>query len=195
MRYEAAKVEILDLLENNLPNTLYYHGVHHTLDVLAVVENLCQQEGIEKKEAILVKTAALLHDSGFVKSLQHHEEYSCELTNEILPKYGYSPTDILRVCSMIFATKIPQTPQNHLEKILCDADLDYLGRNDFPSIAQTLFQEMRTLGFINTLAEWNLIQINFLKSHQFFTQSSRLYRQSIQDQHLEELKQIVEHTS
>jgi uncharacterized protein len=181
----------LDLLEKNLPNTLYYHGVHHTLDVLAVAKDLCNTEGISNEETILVKTAALLHDSGFVVSIKDHENHSCKVTSQILPKHGYSEKQILQICSMIFATKIPQTPQTLLEQILCDADLDYLGRNDFSTIAKTLYKEMKTLGYLHSLTEWNRIQINFLKSHQFFTNSSLQNRQGMQEKHLEKLEKMM----
>ena len=36
---------------------------------------------------------------------------------------------------LILATKVPQKPKNKLEKIICDADLDYLGREDFDNIS------------------------------------------------------------
>ena len=35
------------------------------------------------------------------------------------------------------ATKIPQTPLTKLEEIICDADLDYLGREDFFEISRS----------------------------------------------------------
>ena len=66
---------------------------------------------------------------------------------------------------MIMATKIPQTPTNQLDKILCDADLDYLGRDDFFEIGNRLFAEMKERGFIESEREWNLIQKVFLENH------------------------------
>ena len=88
---------------------------------------------------------------------------------------------------MIMATKIPQTPQTPLEKILCDADLDYLGREDFYSIGLRLFEEMKTRGFVESEREWNLIQKTFLESHRYHTAYSRANREGRKQQHLQEI--------
>ncbi|MDA0973125.1 MAG: hypothetical protein O2867_05255 [Bacteroidetes bacterium] len=40
------------------------------------------------------------------------------------------------------ATKVPQEPKDHLARILCDADLDYLGGDDYDEIAGGLYQEL-----------------------------------------------------
>jgi hypothetical protein len=85
------------------------------------------------------------------------------------------------------ATKIPQTPQTPLEKILCDADLDYLGRDDFYSIGSKLFEEMKTRGFVESEREWNLIQKTFLESHRYHTGFSRSNREAKKQQHLQEI--------
>ena len=55
-----------------------------------------------------------------------------------------------QICGMIMATKIPQSPKNYLEQILCDADLDYLGRDDFYDIGGTLFKELKTYNVLDT---------------------------------------------
>jgi hypothetical protein len=90
------------------------------------------------------------------------------------------------------ATKIPQTPLDHYAEILCDADLDYLGRNDFYTIGQSLFAEMKTMKLVETEEEWNNIQIRFLEAHRFFTTTSRSARTSCKQEHLEKLKNRVQ---
>ena len=63
---------------------------------------------------------------------------------------------------MIMATKIPQSPRNGLEEIICDADLDYLGRDDFYEIGATLFEELKAYNVLQNEREWNRIQVKFL---------------------------------
>ena len=46
------------------------------------------------------------------------------------------------------ATEIPQNPKTHLEMIMCDADLDYLGRYDFETISNNLYTEFLDFGFV-----------------------------------------------
>ena len=88
---------------------------------------------------------------------------------------------------MILATKIPQSPMTLLEKILCDADLDYLGRDDFYQIGNKLHEEMRNGGLIETEREWNLIQKTFLESHRYHTKFARANRENKKGQHLQEI--------
>lgn len=191
MNYHAAKAFILDKLERELSDVLTYHGLHHTLDVLHVAEELCYLEKISPYETILVKTAALFHDSGFTVSGNEHERLGCQLAKLHLPVYGYTPSEIRRICGMIMATKIPQSPNNELEQILCDADLDYLGRDDFYDIGNTLFEELRANEVLQTEEAWNKLQVKFLSAHQFFTNTAKKRRAIRKKSYLNELKRLV----
>jgi uncharacterized protein len=191
MNFHAAKAFILDKLESELSDKLYYHGIHHTLDVLYTVEELCYNEKVTPYEEILLKTAALFHDSGFTVAPKEHEQLGCRIARNHLPAYGYTSQEIDRICGMIMATKIPQSPQNYLEEIMCDADLDYLGRDDFYEIGQTLFKELKAQQVLDSEEAWNRIQVNFLEQHSFFTSTNRRRRAPKKQQYLKELKEIV----
>lgn len=191
MNFHAAKAFILDKLESELSNQLYYHGIHHTLDVLYTVEELCYYEKVTPYEEMLLKTAALFHDSGFTISPQEHERLGCSIARDHLPRYGYKPKEIERICGMIMATKIPQTPKNNLEQIICDADLDYLGRDDFYDIGRTLFEELKASNVLNSEEAWNRIQVSFLEQHSFFTRTNRKRRAPKKQRYLTELKELV----
>ena len=52
------------------------------------------------------------------------------------------------------ATKFPQDPHNLLEEIICDADLDFLGRTDFYPIGNSLFEELQDYQLIGDLQSW-----------------------------------------
>lgn len=191
MNYHAAKAFILDKLEQELSDKLTYHGLHHTLDVLHATEELCRIERIAPYESMLLKTAALFHDSGFTLDNKNHEELGCQIAKANLPLYDYSGEDIDLICGMIMATKIPQSPQNYLEAILCDADLDYLGRDDFHQIGATLFEELQAYNILHHEEAWNRLQVNFLEKHTFFTRTNRLRRNRKKQFHLRELKKVV----
>lgn len=191
MNYHGAKAFILDKLRRELSGKLTYHGVHHTLDVLAVVGELCSSEGMSPYETMLLKTAVLFHDSGFVVTTTGHEVVGCNIAKEILPGYDYSVEEIDRICGMIMATKIPQSPKNRLEEIICDADLDYLGREDFYSIGQTLFEELKALNVLDSEEKWNQIQVSFLESHSFFTKTNQERRTPVELKYLQEIKSIL----
>lgn len=191
MDYAGAKAYILNRLERELSPRLTYHGVHHTLDVLAVTKELARLEGVPEPDLPVLLTAALFHDSGFLINNRKHEKLGCRIVRKQLPAFDYSPEEIDRICRMIRATKIPQSPKSHLAAILCDADLDYLGRGDFYEIGQTLFEELRTYRILKTQSEWNRLQVKFLSAHEYHTTTNRQRREPVKQRYLEELRELV----
>ncbi len=191
MQYEKAKENIIHLLETGLASNLFYHGLHHTYDVLHVTGELCDSEGVDEYHKKLLQTAALLHDSGFTIGNPNHEEKGCNIARKILPGYGYTDGEIDRICGMIMATKIPQSPKDKYEEILCDADLDYLGRDDFYVIGQTLFDELRSFQIMDDEKEWNRVQIKFLEGHTYFTTTNQKRRQPQKQVFLNQIKRLV----
>ncbi len=192
MDYRAAKQFILSKLREELSDQLVYHGLHHTLDVLKMATNLCDSEGVNEHDQILVKTAALFHDAGFIKNKHAgHEAEGCLLVWEFLPQYDYNPADIECICGMIMATKIPQSPSTLLEEILCDADLDYLGRDDFFAIGGTLFEELQAYQLIGEEQAWNRLQVSFLNAHHFYTNTNKTLREPVKRRYLEDLLDLV----
>ena len=115
--------EKLDKLEKDTPPHLRYHNVHHTKHVLNSVEYIAKAEKITEKELELLKVAVLFHDLGFLIQRDGHEELSCEEAKRDLPAFDFSQEEIEKICGMIRATKTPQQPKNHLEKIIADAEL------------------------------------------------------------------------
>ncbi|MFC2114610.1 HD domain-containing protein [Bacteroidota bacterium] len=182
---------MLRRLEKELNPELHYHGVHHTIDVIASCKRLCEAEGVNSSDMLLLQTAAVFHDSGFLQTYKGHEEVSCDYARDILPGYGYRADEIKHIREMIMATQIPQSPKSYLANILCDADLDYLGRNDFDPIAHSLYKELMAYNMIIDEKQWNMIQVSFLSNHIYFTKTAKESRESKKQQKLDELKAIV----
>jgi uncharacterized protein len=162
-------IYILQRLTEGLSPTLYYHSVNHTLDVVQASIMLASKEQIAEEDTAMLVTASLYHDSGFLFQGLGHEAISCTIARESLPRFGYDENSVEKICGMIMATKVPQKPHTKLEQILCDADLDYLGRDDFFEIAEKLYQEMIAAGTIENEDAWNKLQIDFLQKHHYFT--------------------------
>ncbi|MCD6010365.1 MAG: hypothetical protein K0Q79_227 [Flavipsychrobacter sp.] len=163
-------------LKKELPRNLTYHSAGHIKDVYKSAKRLAKLEGIKGEDLLLLLTAVLFHDSGFLWQQYEHEKVSCEIVREYLPAYGYNEEQIERICGMILATKIPQSPKNHLEEIICDADLDYLGRDDFFRIGNGLYEELCMYGILNNEEDWNKLQAKFLEKHKYFTKSGKKLR-------------------
>lgn len=191
MDHEGAIKYILDRLEKELPEHLLYHGHRHTIDVLESVERIGRHQSIDKTGLRLLSVAAAYHDCGFIYSHLNHEERGCKVVRDILPTFGFESDNIETICSMIMATKVPQQPSGTLSNILCDADLDYLGRSDFKPIAHNLFLELKYLGIVTDEKKWNIIQLGFLRQHSYHTDYGKSMRQPLKNKHLEELAKIV----
>ncbi len=193
MNVIAAQKFILKKMENELPGHLFYHGLHHTRNVYNTSVMIAKEEGIESENDLdLLKTASLYHDSGFTIDYQHHEESGCELARKTLPGFDFSLENIEIICGMIMATKIPQSPKTILEEILCDADLDYLGRDDFYEIGDTLFSELKFFHQVKDEQQWNKIQVGFLNAHQYYTNFGKTRREAQKQIYLRELIKVIE---
>jgi uncharacterized protein len=189
--YKEIEDHVIGKLKRELPKELYYHGVHHTLDVLKSATVIGKEEGISDEEMFLLQVAVLYHDAGFVKVYRNHEEVACEMIKADLPGFGFSEEEIDKVRGMIMATKIPQRPHTQLEKIIADADLEYLGTDNFEQVGRTLFEEIKIFLDVESERQWNIIQLNFLKSHHYFTSFCKKNRESQKQQHLKVIEKIV----
>lgn len=192
VRFDDIEEVVLNMLEEKLPKNLYYHNLKHTIDVTTQVEIIGRHEGINDEEMLLLKTAALFHDTGFTRTYKDHEEAGVEIAREYLPKFDYTPEQIDFICNLIMKTKLPPKPVTLLEQIICDADLDYLGRADFIPVSGNLYRELRERGAIeDDIDKWNMMQIKFIEGHQYFTNSAKQMRDVNKNNQLEAIRQLV----
>ena len=182
---------ILDKLEKELPSYLYYHNVKHTVDVVTEVELIGWAEGCSDEDILLLKTAALFHDAGHTVQYDNHEYYGTILAKEMLPKYNYTPEQIDRICEIIMATQLPPKPDGLLQEIICDSDLDYLGRSDFIPVSNTLYKELKEQKKIGSLNDWNKLQKKFISGHQYFTRTARNLREVNKQKQIERISSLI----
>lgn len=192
MHFEAVRHFFLSKLERDLPQHLTYHSIHHVYDVLGACQSIAEMEQITGDHLLILQTAALLHDAGFTIQSQGHEDFSCKIAQSTLPAFGYRNDQISQICEIIMATRIPQQPQSHLGEILADADLDYLGRDDFFVISDLLFEEMKYSGIVKEKNEWNLLQLRFFEQHHYFTKTSIHLRSAKKQEHYNYIKSMIE---
>lgn len=169
MKHREAIDHILNLMQEELPDKLRYHSLGHTLGVLRSCEFIASKHSLDDETLKLVLTAAAYHDSGFTKTYKNHESVGCEIAQDSLPNFDFTQIQIDRIKNMIRATKIPQSPRSLEEKILCDADLDYLGGGKYGDISESLYDELGLNGIEINADEWLDMQINFLEAHHYWT--------------------------
>ncbi len=191
-KYETIRSQLLTRLENDLPADLFYHSAAHTMDVEQQAQRIARSENIHAPEDLfLLKIACLYHDTGFLFTYNNHEEAGCDLAKKELPLLELDTLQVDQVCGLIMATRIPQTPHNRLEEIICDADLDYLGRDDFFSISHYLYKELKARAVVETENDWNKIQVKFFRQHSYFTATDRQLRGAKKQQHLETIEKLI----
>jgi len=187
------KEMVLHKLSRELKPTLYYHNKQHTLDVVSSVQTLAISEEVDQEEFIIVVAAALFHDTGFIWSYNENETHACKFAEVELARLGFAKEHIDQVSSLIMATAMPQRPRNRLEMILCDADLDYLGREDFFFTALRLHREWsENIGKKIPFRVWYEKQRDFMKSHQYFTQSAQKLRDERKMKNLSQVAELLD---
>lgn len=186
--YIKLRRHLLHILRTELSEQYVYHGIAHTMNVLKVCNQYIRREKVKSEEAKLLRIGALCHDLGFTVSLQNHEQKSSELAASLMTQYGFSDSHISIIKGLIHATRVPQNPKTFLEKLLCDADLDYLGREDYYEISNKLYQELKTFNLISNKTEWKQQQISFLKAHTYHTSFARKHRQPEKENRIQELE-------
>jgi predicted metal-dependent HD superfamily phosphohydrolase len=190
--YAGAIAYALNRLRTELPPKLSYHNVMHTEgDVLPAAVRLAQLSDLPEVDIHLLEVAAAFHDLGQIRTVLGHELIGAEIMSDVLPRYGFSPEQIDRVTGMILATELPQTPLSEEEALLCDADLDSLGREDFFATSKALWQERKACGLDIPLQTWLETQLQFVRNHQYFTPAARALRDEGKRRNIELLERLI----
>ena len=188
--YEVAFGMIEDFLINNLPKEYTYHTIHHIRDVVVQSERIAKKEKIGKEDIADLKLAAWLHDVGYIWEPGRHEARGAEYATSVLNAMDFPIKKINKITGMIMATKIPQSPKNILEEIICDADLDYLGREGYEENSLLLLQELRLKKKVSE-SDWLKIQDQFLSKHKYFTNTSNSTRNKLKANVLANIKNNI----
>ena len=178
------KEKINDDFLKLLDSKYLYHNLHHTERVIKSAIKIGSDYDLKDSEWKVLLTACLLHDYGFIKSHVDHEEIGAELSESILNDYGYSNKEISSVQSLILITKAIAIPNNDLEAIIRDSDLEYLGSNDFEYISEKLKEEWLLCGVVSSESEFYQLQLDFLINHQFHTEFMRKNGKKLKEKNL-----------
>lgn len=177
MDLNAAKSYALDYLMKFVGQDFQYHNLSHTLDVFQSVSMLALSEKINEHDLILLQTAALYHDMGIHINYFGHEKESIQIIERVLPGFDFKPSEITAISKLIADTCITCIPQNNLGKLLCDADLDYLGREDYLEISKLLRKEWEICGIKTfTDKEWYFHQLDYLSKHRYYSDTAKKTR-------------------
>ncbi len=188
MQLEKLKAFILEKLHRELPHWLTYHSPHHTEEVVKHAYELGKDEGLSEHELVILETAAVMHDTGFLATTAEHEKASCKFAREYLPQFEYNEDQVERVCDIIMATQLPQSAYDKLSQVLCDSDLYYLGTNNYQLYSGRLYREMKHFSPNLTEENWHQLERKFLESHKYFTEAAKHKLDAIKKQNFQHVK-------
>ena len=170
------------LFKDELPDGIKYHDADHTLHptkgVVAAANSIAIAENISEHDRELLIAAAYFHDTGFIREYDKNEPIAARMAGRILKLIGYKPDEIQKIQKMILATDLAVKPQTHVEKILCDADLDHFGREDFFELDGKLREGRRIRGLdVSDDAKWYKGTLAVITNHQYYTESQTKLRE------------------
>jgi len=148
----------------------FYHNFTHTAEVVKVAEEIANASGVDESEKEVLLIAAWFHDIGHTECCDGHEDVGIEKAAKFLKENDYPDDRIIKVVSLINATRMPRNPKNLLEEIICDADLHHLGTNNY-DIKGELFRNEVEAQNGSKIAEkdWLKNNLKFFNEHKFYT--------------------------
>jgi len=184
---------VSELLSSKLEHTYFYHNLSHTQRVVKSITEIAEGENVSEKEMHLLKLSGWFHDIGYISGCENHEENSVAIASMFLKEHQVSNEDITSISNLILATKIDNSPNNNLEKIIRDADSAHFGSKNYINICDLLRAEWElTMDKTFTDSEWTQENILFFtKHHQFYTNYAQENWQKRKDKNLGVLLKLL----
>jgi len=179
-----------NLLTNDLDSKYLYHNLTHTRRVVKSSKEIINYRNLSAEDSETLILAAWLHDTGYIKGSEGHEEKSCTIAKDFLEKQGYSEDGINEVLDLIMATKRYHVPKTVKEQIIRDADASHFGQKSYMETCELLRTELSLLGIAEyTPKEWLNANIQMLeKEHSFNTNYAKEHWQPGKDKNIKKLK-------
>ncbi len=183
---EKAEKFTLDLLTHQLDQNYLYHNLKHTQRVVKSARELVAAHDLNQEDTEAVLLTAWLHDTGYTKGNEAHEDKSAAIAKEFLSGEGFSKDKIQKVASLIKATERHYEPKDLLEKIIRDADASHFGKKSYMETCELLREELSLLGIAEySNEEWldaNLMMLN--SEHRFYTDFAKEQWQEGKDKNI-----------
>ena len=171
---KEAQTYVVDLLTREVPPQLTYHSLRHTEAVVKECRTLATAANLGPDDTEALLLAAWFHDVGYLDAYDGHELRSMERASAWLTEHGVPAARVQLIAEMIKATHRDETPETELQKLLVDADMSNLAREDFRSSAELLRTEWElVLGQTYTSPEWAELQLNFMSNHKYRSEAGK----------------------
>ncbi len=168
---EKTDLFVSELFKKELPNSCIYHNYDHTKRVFKSTKEIIDSINLSDEDEEVLLLTALLHDTGYSKSSENHEERSVEIAEDFLTKQKVSKDIIDRVSKQIMATKMEHEPVNLMEEIIRDADASHFAKDYFGETSELLRKEFKLNNVTDlNVSEWLKTNIDLFKNkHRYYT--------------------------
>ena len=186
---EKTEQFVTDLLSNELDSKYLYHNLRHTQRVVKSTKELLDSTNLDNSDKEVLLLTAWLHDTGYTKGSQHHEENSCAIAKSFLSDQGYPNDQLEKVLECIMATHRYHEPTDLLEEIIRDADASHLGSKSYLETSELLREELSLLRIADySPKKWLDENIKMFRTeHHYYTEYAKQQWQPGKDKNLRKL--------
>ncbi len=172
---------------------LYYHQYNHALDVMQRAVELWKKEWLKDEDLEILALAWIFHDTWFIIQYDNNEPIWAKIAKNFLRAMLYPEEKIKIIEELILATDPNyKNPKNILEKIIKDADLDNLWREDFFEKFNSLKEELKYIKKIKEKdPKWIHWIIDFLKKHKYYTKTQQKEKNQKKLENIKLLEKIL----
>lgn len=187
-----SKNYVESIMKDNKKNWYYYHCWEHILEVYDRAKYLIEKEWINDDLSEIIFIAIFFHDVAYQYDFKNHEELSSKMCEDFLLKNNYPKDRIDIIKSIIIVTKPIIKPQNILEKIMKDSDLDNLWRKDFFEKWDLVKKELQNITWKKISdQDRNLTIYNLLCNTVFYTDTQRKERSQQLQKNILAIKKLL----
>ena len=189
---KSASGFVSKLLQENLPAEYTYHNFIHAREVFEAVNELGKNSSLPDEEFEAIQVAAWFHDTGFIKCCLDHENKSIEIAKEFLENIRCPDKKIDRITEIIIMTEMTNIPLSLSDKIIKDADILYIGKEDFYSKCLSLKSELESIDHKNiTESEWLYSNLDFICGTSFFTDYAKSHYEKERQKNISHLNEMI----
>jgi predicted metal-dependent HD superfamily phosphohydrolase len=168
---DDVKTHVEHLFQTRANEQLVYHNLTHTEHVVKHAVEIANFYQLSDRDFFIVQCASWFHDVGYLDGYEQHEKKGAEAAGIFLRGIGVDEEIIQEIQGCIMATKMPQSPKNLLQQIVCDADLYHLGSENFKERNKLMRKESIAVWQKEIDKNlWRLGTLQLLESHHYHTQ-------------------------
>jgi predicted metal-dependent HD superfamily phosphohydrolase len=177
-------------LEGSLLKGMHFHNLQHTKEAVQAADEIADYYKLSPKDKEILLIATWFHDLGYMSDYLNHEEKSIEFSEQFLQKFNYPVSDIKTISEIILSTKLNTVPQSDLQKIINDADLAHLAKDNGLEHGEALRKELEELhNKTFTDQDWLKFDLKFYKQTKYYTSYAKQYWQPGLDKNINRIEQ------